>query len=130
MPIYEYRCADCHQIFEEWCKRIADTDEGHACPICNGPAHRLISQTSFALKGEGWYVTEYGSKKNISEQTADAPVPAPSVPGASSPAPAAGAPAPVAGTPAVAAKSSAPSAPVAPAPVAAASRGPVAATAS
>lgn len=102
MPIYEYRCADCHQVFEEWCKRITDAEEGHACPICNGQAHRLISHTSFALKGEGWYVTEYGSQKNTPEKTADAAAsasgaaPAPSAPSASAPAPAAVPPAPVA----------------------------------
>lgn len=88
MPIYEYRCADCHQVFEEWCKRITDAEDGHACPICNGQAQRLISNTSFALKGEGWYVTEYGSQKNTPEKTADAaasdaaPLPASSAPAA------------------------------------------------
>lgn len=94
MPIYEYRCADCHQVFEEWCKRVTDAEDGHACPICNGQAHRLISHTSFALRGEGWYVTEYGTRKNTPEKTADAaastsgPASAPSAPSAFTPAPA------------------------------------------
>ena len=66
MPIYEYRCPDCHQVFEEWCKQVEDSSVTHACPVCSTQAKRLISNTSFALKGEGWYVTEYGSHKSKS----------------------------------------------------------------
>ncbi len=77
MPIYEYRCPECHQVFEEWRKHVEDSDVTHACPVCSAQAKRLISNTSFALKGEGWYVTEYGSHKGKSEGApADAPAPA------------------------------------------------------
>lgn len=31
------------------------------CPSCGAMAKRLISQTSFALKGGGWYKDGYGS---------------------------------------------------------------------
>ena len=68
MPIYEYRCKDCQQVFEEWCKHIEDDKVHHICPICKGEAQRLISHTSFALKGGGWYVTEYGSHKGREEK--------------------------------------------------------------
>ncbi|MDL2267832.1 zinc ribbon domain-containing protein [Desulfovibrio sp. OttesenSCG-928-G15] len=64
MPIYEYRCEECKQLFEEWCKHVEDESTPHACPICKGHAERIISHTSFALKGGGWYVTEYGSRKS------------------------------------------------------------------
>ena len=64
MPIYEYRCSECQQLFEEWCKHVEENSVPHACPICKGQAHRIISNTSFALKGGGWYVTEYGSRKS------------------------------------------------------------------
>ena len=64
MPIYEYRCEECHQVFEEWCKHVEDGNRIRSCPICKGPAKRLISNTSFALKGGGWYATEYGAQKN------------------------------------------------------------------
>lgn len=70
MPIYEYRCEDCQQLFEEWCKQVEDDAVEHSCPICKGRGHRLISNTSFALKGGGWYVTEYGSKKNTGAEKA------------------------------------------------------------
>lgn len=63
MPIYEYSCKECHQIFEEWTKHIDDA-EPQACPVCGNPAERIMSNTSFVLKGGGWYVTDYGYKSN------------------------------------------------------------------
>ncbi|MGE4299260.1 MAG: FmdB family zinc ribbon protein [Desulfovibrionaceae bacterium] len=61
MPIYEYRCSDCDQIFEEWQKNF-DEVEVH-CPVCGNKSERLISSTSFILKGSGWYVTDYCGRK-------------------------------------------------------------------
>ena len=75
MPIYEYRCKICHQVFEEWCKHVEDGNGSRVCPICKGEAQRLISNTSFALKGEGWYVTEYGNRKDKEKSTAPASAP-------------------------------------------------------
>ena len=68
MPIYEYRCKDCQQVFEEWCKHFENDAVERTCPVCKGPANRIISNTSFALKGGGWYVTDYGSHKNKSDE--------------------------------------------------------------
>jgi putative FmdB family regulatory protein len=56
MPIYEYRCKNCGD-FEEM-QRITDPPLGR-CPTCGGSVRRLISNTSFQLKGSGWYVTDY-----------------------------------------------------------------------
>ena len=67
MPIYEYRCKDCQQVFEEWCKHFENGAAERTCPVCKGPADRIISNTSFALKGGGWYVTENGSHKGKAE---------------------------------------------------------------
>ncbi len=64
MPIYEYRCTECQQVFEEWIKQVEADTAQHACPICRGTAKRIMSNTSFALKGTGWYTTDYGSRKN------------------------------------------------------------------
>jgi len=61
MPIYEYRCSDCGQIFEEWQKDFKEKE--YSCPVCGGKAQRLISNTSFVLKGSGWYVTDYTNKR-------------------------------------------------------------------
>lgn len=58
MPIYEYRCDKCGKEFEEWQKFSDPAVE--VCSDCGGKARRLISQSSFVLKGTGWYVTDYG----------------------------------------------------------------------
>jgi len=63
MPIYEYLCKDCEQIVEEWQKDFSDRMA--TCPVCGGDAQRIISNTSFVLKGTGWYVTDYqGGRAN------------------------------------------------------------------
>ena len=68
MPIYEYECQDCKQIFEEW--QSGFEEKVLACPVCGADAKRLISNTSFILKGSGWYVTDYAGK-NPSGQKQD-----------------------------------------------------------
>lgn len=60
MPIYEYRCNDCHAEFERLVK-FSDPPLT-ACPTCGGTVHKLISQSGFVLKGTGWYVTDYARK--------------------------------------------------------------------
>lgn len=72
MPIYEYRCTACGNLFEEWVKHF-DSPEHEPCPKCGGDAARIVSNTSFVLKGGGWYVTEYGSHKTDHESGAGAP---------------------------------------------------------
>ncbi len=63
MPIYEYQCPECNNIFEEWLN-ISQATQNSPCPKCNAQASRIISNTAFVLKGGGWYVTEYGNRKN------------------------------------------------------------------
>jgi putative FmdB family regulatory protein len=62
MPIYEYHCESCDSVFEEIHQHADDIME-EPCPKCDKSAHRMISNTTFVLKGGGWYVTEYGNKK-------------------------------------------------------------------
>ncbi|MBG3878907.1 zinc ribbon domain-containing protein [Desulfovibrio oxamicus] len=72
MPIYEYRCSDCEQIFEEWLKTFDEAPR--SCPVCGGHADRIVSNTSFVLKGGGWYVTDYGNRSSSdSHAGAEAP---------------------------------------------------------
>lgn len=97
MPIYEYNCQDCKQIFEEWQKDYEERDI--PCPVCGGKATRLISNTSFVLKGGGWYASGYsdsGGSGGDGAKTASAPA------AEAAPAKAAETPAPAAsaGTPA------------------------------
>lgn len=80
MPIYEYECPKCGRVFEEWGK-ASESHREEPCPDCGTPSPRVISRTSFVLKGDGWYVSDYGYRKGISENTASAAdVPAPATP--------------------------------------------------
>ena len=79
MPIYEYRCSTCHRIFEEWSRQVEENSGTRSCPLCGRDAKRLISHTSFSLKGQGWYVTDYGALKGKSEDAGASP-PAPPTP--------------------------------------------------
>ena len=57
MPMYEYKCDRCGQVFEI-IQRFSDdpltTHEG-----CDGHVERLISAPSFQFKGSGFYITDY-----------------------------------------------------------------------
>jgi putative FmdB family regulatory protein len=62
MPIYEYECENCGQIEEAW-QKISDAPI-ETCNKCQGKLNKIVSQSSFHLKGSGWYVTDYSNKKN------------------------------------------------------------------
>lgn len=75
MPIYEYECPKCGHVFEEWA-RSSDAHKDAKCPQCGADSPRIMSRTSFVLKGNGWYVSDYGYRKGITEECgsgADAP---------------------------------------------------------
>ena len=60
MPLYEYECTKCGEI-EEALQRFSDKPLTK-CKHCSGRLHKLISQSTFHLKGTGWYVTDYADK--------------------------------------------------------------------
>lgn len=60
MPLYEYQCTECGKI-EEAIQKFSDAPLT-ACKHCSGKLSKLISQSSFHLKGTGWYVTDYSKK--------------------------------------------------------------------
>jgi len=62
MPIYEYKCKKCNKEFEKL-QKFSDLPV-KKCPECGGKVNRLISHSSFILKGTGWYATDYGGKSN------------------------------------------------------------------
>ena len=68
MPIYEYQCTKCGEVFEAF-QKINDKPLAH-CKFCNARVERLISQSSFQLKGSGWYLTDY-AKKNAPAKPAE-----------------------------------------------------------
>jgi putative FmdB family regulatory protein len=59
MPIYEYQCTKCNEKFEVM-QKITDAPLSE-CSSCGGELKKLITNTSFVLKGSGWYVTDYPS---------------------------------------------------------------------
>ena len=67
MPTYEYACPDCNHQFERVQPITADPIK--TCPECGKrKVHRLISATSFILKGGGWYSDGYADKKAASKE--------------------------------------------------------------
>ncbi len=69
MPLYEYKCASCGEVFEI-IQKFSDA------PLtvhkkCGGAVERLISTSALQFKGSGWYVTDYG-KGNSKELKPDA----------------------------------------------------------
>jgi putative FmdB family regulatory protein len=57
MPIYEYRCKSCKKVVEV-IQRFNDPPL-RKCQSCSGRLEKLISRTSFQLKGGGWYASGY-----------------------------------------------------------------------
>ncbi|HNR12895.1 MAG TPA: zinc ribbon domain-containing protein [Thermodesulfobacteriota bacterium] len=62
MPIYEYKCKHCGSICE--CMQKFSDAPLTDCKECGsvGAMEKMISLSSFHLKGSGWYVTDYGRK--------------------------------------------------------------------
>ncbi|MEN8751517.1 MAG: FmdB family zinc ribbon protein [Desulfobacterales bacterium] len=69
MPIYEYECGQCGRI-KEVIQKFSDKPLTQ-CDHCSGRLHKLVSHTSFHLKGTGWYATDYAGKSRAS--TANGP---------------------------------------------------------
>jgi putative FmdB family regulatory protein len=57
MPLYEYRCKSCNQVFEKMQKFSDEPLTVHEA--CGGEVERLISAPAFQFKGSGWYITDY-----------------------------------------------------------------------
>ena len=64
MPIYEYQCKKCGTI-EEALQKFSDKPLTR-CRHCSGKLHKLVSRSSFHLKGTGWYVTDYANRSKDS----------------------------------------------------------------
>ena len=64
MPIYEYECTKCGKL-EEVYQKFSDKPLTK-CKLCSGKLHKLISHSSFHLKGTGWYATDYANTSRTS----------------------------------------------------------------
>ena len=98
MPIYEYACPDCGYTYDHM-QKMADAPIA-ACPKCASTKYyKKLSAAGFALKGTGWYVTDFrdGGKKpaeNKDGAAVPAPASAPAAAEAATASPPAAAPAP------------------------------------
>jgi putative FmdB family regulatory protein len=67
MPLYEYECEKCGDLFEV-IQRFADAPlEVHE--KCGGPVHRLVSAPALQFKGSGWYITDYAKSGSSGENS-------------------------------------------------------------
>jgi len=57
MPIYEYKCEKCGNLFEVRQKFADEPLKTHE--NCGGSVHRLLSAPALQFKGSGWYVNDY-----------------------------------------------------------------------
>ena len=71
MPIYEYECLENGHQFEAL-QKITDKPL-KSCKICNSPVRRLISNTSFILKGGGWYAENYNKSAAGNQNSSSKP---------------------------------------------------------
>lgn len=60
MPCYEYKCQSeqCGEVTEKL-RKVADRDNCIPCPKCGSTTKRKVSESSFQLKGGGWYKDGY-----------------------------------------------------------------------
>ncbi|XXF81337.1 zinc ribbon domain-containing protein [Myxococcaceae bacterium GXIMD 01537] len=63
MPIYEYSCQSCGKTIDVL-QKVSDPAPA-ACTACGaeGTLSKMVSRSSFVLKGGGWYADLYSSSK-------------------------------------------------------------------
>ena len=66
MPLYEYKCASCGDVFEV-IQKFSD-EPLHEHPGCGGAVEKLISASALQFKGSGWYVNDYGKNNSGSRE--------------------------------------------------------------
>ncbi len=62
MPMYEYECPVCENVLEVQ-QKMSD-DPLKTCSVCGGEVKKLVSRSTFHLKGGGWYSDGYSSAEN------------------------------------------------------------------
>jgi putative FmdB family regulatory protein len=62
MPLYEYRCRSCENLFE-YMQGISERPK-RRCEECGGSLEKLVSRAGFVLKGTGWYETDFKGGKS------------------------------------------------------------------
>jgi putative FmdB family regulatory protein len=67
MPLYEYKCAKCGDVFE-LIQKFSD-EPLHEHPGCGGPVEKLVSVSALQFKGSGWYVNDYGKNGSVGKDS-------------------------------------------------------------
>jgi putative FmdB family regulatory protein len=62
VPLYEYQCKKCKHKFEK-IQKFSDRPI-KKCPECGSPVEKIQHAPNVQFKGSGWYVTDYGGKKD------------------------------------------------------------------
>jgi putative FmdB family regulatory protein len=75
MPVYEYECQSCNEEIEVW--QNLSEDPLSTCPSCGGELKKIISMSSFQLKGGGWFADGYSSSPAISSDKTTPPTSCP-----------------------------------------------------
>lgn len=65
MPLYEYKCLKCGDLFEV-IQRFSD-DPLSVHEECGGAVERLVSAPALQFKGSGWYITDYAKGNGASK---------------------------------------------------------------
>jgi putative FmdB family regulatory protein len=68
MPIYEFECTSCGEVFERL-QKLSDADPTQ-CPNCHQESiKRRLTAPAFRLAGSGWYETDFkkegDTKRNL-----------------------------------------------------------------
>lgn len=71
MPIYEYVCDSCGKQIEK-IQKFSDPLLTECDCEQRGRLKKVMSQSSFVLKGGGWYMTDYANKSTKKEAPAEA----------------------------------------------------------
>ncbi|MCU0228159.1 MAG: zinc ribbon domain-containing protein, partial [Bryobacterales bacterium] len=58
MPIYEYKCAECGNVYEKRQKFSDPVDTNCHCEK-KGAVSRITSAPALVFKGSGWYINDY-----------------------------------------------------------------------
>ena len=80
MPLYEYRCRSCENVFE-YMQRVSEGPK-RKCEACGGRLEKLVSRAGFVLKGTGWYETDFKGSKPKGAESSESSGPAETTGGA------------------------------------------------
>ena len=61
MAIWEYKCKACGAVIEVW--QSPGVKPPKYCVFCDSRLHKIISKTSFHLKGKSWAKDGYANKQ-------------------------------------------------------------------